>query len=119
MCIGIQKHISVTQKEQIAWKVVAISPSESHWYPLFHTGLFDTGKWEKALHPTYGFNVFISKKAAEDYREMQGGEVRKVKVRRIHGQGTWMCATSQLFTVLFAREIYVPKRGRTRLCVLK
>ena len=108
MCIKIRKHVRVTNNERVAWKVIRhYSRFDPYWHPVFQDGRFRVSKWVKAKSHKYGFNVFVTKRAAIDYYHTTGGDiVTQVKVRKIHEQGKWF-----KYTVLFAREIYVPREN--------
>jgi hypothetical protein len=106
MCVRIDCKVKETNKIRFAWKILFLYPQSELWYPAVRPGSFKRGKWERAQNCRYGFNCFATRKGADRYHYWyEGSKVVRVRIRRVHGYGK-----IEPYRVLFAREIFVPKR---------
>lgn len=105
MCY-IEKRIKrITNKERVAWKCISSSSTPTMWRPLTMLGEFRRGAWQKALNTETGFNCYISEKLARDSGWSTDDRPVKVRIRGIQG-------FDEAGEIVFAREIFVPKRLR-------
>jgi hypothetical protein len=110
MCEIVKRFKKPTNREVKAWKIISLSTNSEnqYWSPIvFFKHRYGFGRWEKAYHPLYGFQAFTSKKAAKKEPLSFNHKLVKVRMRQIEGYGRYWPNGPR---VVFAREVFVPKR---------